>query len=131
MGLSELKEQLEMLEEAGFSILQIAKQARNERSQKLFQIFRQGENEVYIASLARWDTQRIVGAGKALSGPEAGGAIVKRKTRSNGWHGGEQEGHAERSTPKKYQEHIFEEFKELEGKGQKKLWNSCKSRVCS
>ena len=30
---------------------------RNERGQTLFEIFRQGENEVYIASLARLDTQ--------------------------------------------------------------------------
>ena len=36
-----------------YSTMQIAKQARNERGQKLFQIFRQEENEVYIASLAR------------------------------------------------------------------------------
>ena len=58
VGLSEFKEQLEMPEEAGISIMQSAKQARNERGQKLFQIFRQEENEVYIASLARWDPRR-------------------------------------------------------------------------
>ena len=40
-----------------FSIMRIAKQARNERGRKLFEIFRQGEYDVYIASLARWDTQ--------------------------------------------------------------------------
>ena len=57
VGFSELKQQLEMLEVAGISIMQIAQQARYERGQKLFQIFRQEENEVYIASLARWDTQ--------------------------------------------------------------------------
>ena len=56
MGLGEL-EQLETPEEACFSFMQFAKRARNERGQKLFQIFRQEENEVYIASLARWDTQ--------------------------------------------------------------------------
>ena len=27
------------------------------RGQNLFQIFREEENEVYIASLSRWDTQ--------------------------------------------------------------------------
>ena len=54
---SELKEQPETLEEAGFSIVQIAQQARNERGQRLFETFRQGENELYIASLVRWDTQ--------------------------------------------------------------------------
>ena len=57
VGLSELKEQLETPEEAGFSVMQIAQQARNERGQKLFGIFRQGENDVYIAKLARWHTQ--------------------------------------------------------------------------
>ena len=57
VGLGELKEHLEAPEEADISIMQIAKQAMNERGQKLFQIFRQEENEVYIASLARWDTQ--------------------------------------------------------------------------
>ena len=46
VGLSELKEQLETPE-----------QARKEGGQKLSEIFRQGENEVYIASMARWDTQ--------------------------------------------------------------------------
>ena len=56
VGLSKLKEQLESREETGISIMQIAKHAREEGGQKLFQIFRQGENEVYIASLARWNT---------------------------------------------------------------------------
>ena len=57
VGLSELKEQLESPEDAGISVMQIAKQAKQERGQKLFQIFRREENEVYVASLARWDTQ--------------------------------------------------------------------------
>ena len=35
--------------------MQVAKQARNERGQKLFQIFSREETEVYIASLARCD----------------------------------------------------------------------------
>ena len=52
VGISELKEQLETPEETDFTIMQNAKQARNERGQKLFQIFRQEENDVYIASLA-------------------------------------------------------------------------------
>ena len=37
--------------------MQIAQQARNERGQKLFETSRQGENEVFIASAVRWDTQ--------------------------------------------------------------------------
>ena len=57
VGISELKEQLETPEEEGRSIMQIAKQARNEKGQKIFDIFRQGEEEECIASLARWNTQ--------------------------------------------------------------------------
>ena len=80
VSLRKLKEQLEYPEEAGISFMQIAKQARNERGQKLVQIFTREENDVYIASLARWDTQlkRIGGAGKALSGTDAGGGAVER-----------------------------------------------------
>ena len=40
VGLSELKEQVVTLEEAGICIVQIAKQARKERGQRLFVIFR-------------------------------------------------------------------------------------------
>ena len=57
VGISELREQLETLEEEGHSIIQIAHQARNEKGQKIFDIFRQGEEEVSVASLARWDKQ--------------------------------------------------------------------------
>ena len=75
VSLGEVKEQLESLEEAGISIMKIAKQARNERGQQLFQIFRQEETEVYIASFGEvgYTTERIGGAGKALSGNNAGG----------------------------------------------------------
>ena len=48
---------METPEEAGISDTQIAKQARHERGQKLFQIFRQEESEVCIVSSARWETQ--------------------------------------------------------------------------
>ena len=64
--------------------MQIAKQARNERGQKLFEIFRQRENEVYSASFTIERIERIGGAGKALSRPDAGGAITKRKTGCTG-----------------------------------------------
>ena len=37
--------------------MRIARQAQHEKSQNLFQIFRQGENEVLTASKARWDAQ--------------------------------------------------------------------------
>ena len=39
------------------SLTEQAAQARNECGQKLFEAFRQGENEVCIASAVRWDTQ--------------------------------------------------------------------------
>ena len=39
------------------SIRQIAQQAMNENGQKIFEIFRQGEEDVCIASLARWNAQ--------------------------------------------------------------------------
>ena len=76
----ELKEHLESLEEAGISQMQIAKQARNERDQKLFQIFRPEENEVYIASSARWDTQL-----KGVVELERRCQEIERKTRSSDW----------------------------------------------
>ena len=74
---SELKEQLEMPEEIGISIMQIAKQARKEGGQKLFHILRQGENEVYTAGEVGYTTERFGGAGKALSGSDAGGGTVE------------------------------------------------------
>ena len=48
----ELKEQVLSPDESSVSIVRIARQARSEKSKKLFQIFRQGANEVLIASMA-------------------------------------------------------------------------------
>ena len=57
-GISELtKNQLETLEETDFPLCKIAQQARNEKGQRIFEIFRHGEQEVCIASFARWNTQ--------------------------------------------------------------------------
>ena len=85
-GLCELKYQLETPEEAGITIMQIAKQARNERGQKLFQIFRQEENEVYNASLARWDTLKgLVELERRCRELMQEVKAVKRKTRTSGW----------------------------------------------
>ena len=44
-------------EEAGTSIMQIAQQAMNENGQKILEMFWQGEEEVCIDSLARWNAQ--------------------------------------------------------------------------
>ena len=60
----ELSEQVLFPEESGSSIFQIAKQARDDKGRKLFLIFRQGESEAHIASMARWGAQ-LKGPSKA------------------------------------------------------------------
>ena len=57
MSVTELREQLGMSEEAGISIQEVIQWARNENGQFVFEIFRQGEEDVCIASLARWNAQ--------------------------------------------------------------------------
>ena len=57
MSGTELQEQLGMSEEAGISIKQVAQQARNENGQTFFEILKEGEEEVCIASWARWNAQ--------------------------------------------------------------------------
>ena len=49
----ELKEQVLSPDESSVRKVRIARQARNEKGTKLFQIFRQGANEVLITSMAR------------------------------------------------------------------------------
>ena len=52
----ELKEQVLSPNESSAGIVRIARQARSEKSKKLFQIFsRQGANEIQVASMARWE----------------------------------------------------------------------------
>ena len=124
VSLGELKEQLESPEEAGFSIMQIAKQARNERGQKLFQIFRQGENEVYIASLVRWDTQRrcqdLMQEVKLPSERQdvLTGMVVRRGT-------------CRKKHPKSAKRRFSRNSRSQRSKEQKKLWNSCKRSISS
>ena len=45
-GYQKIKEQLETPEETGFSIMQIAQQTGNEKGQKIFDFFVQGEERV-------------------------------------------------------------------------------------
>ena len=115
VGLRELKEHLETPEAAGISIMQIAKQARNERGQKLFQIFRQEENEVYIASLARSDAQlrgivelerRCQELMQEMSSERQGVLAALWKTRAD----------CRVKRPRKYCQTIFEEMREFEEK---------------
>ena len=120
VGLSDLKEQLETPKETGISFMQIGKQARSERGQKLFQIFRQEENEVYIASLGEvgCTTEWIGGAGKALSGTDAGGGAAKRRQEVLAGLVEDKSRLQSRET-EKYYETIFEEMRELEEKKSK------------
>ena len=53
----ELEEQVLSPNEPWINVVPIARLARNETKEKLFQIFRQREGEVFIASKARWDVQ--------------------------------------------------------------------------
>ena len=57
VGISELKEHLETLEETGFSVMQMAKQARNEKGQQIFDIFRQGEERRCVLPVWRDGTR--------------------------------------------------------------------------
>ena len=50
-----MKEQILSPDDSNVSIVRIAREARSAKSKKLFQIFRQGANEVFIASMARWE----------------------------------------------------------------------------
>ena len=121
VSISELKGQLETLEKAGFfhhtncPVGQGMKKAK-----KLFETFRQEENEVYIASLARWDTQlkglvelerrcqELKQEVKLLSErQEVLAGLVEDKTR------------LQSKATEKYYETIFEELRELEVKKSK------------
>ena len=53
----ELEEQVMSPNERRSSVVRIARQARNEKKEKLLQIFRQREGEVLIATKTRWDVQ--------------------------------------------------------------------------
>ena len=67
VSVTELQEQLGMSDEAGVSIKQFAQQARNENGQNMFDTFRQGEEEVCIASWDRWNAQVKVLAELAIT----------------------------------------------------------------
>ena len=121
VGLSELKEQLETLEEPGYC--QTGKVCEKP---KALRIFRQGENEVYFGSLARWDTQ-LKGLAeldrRCLDLMQEVQLLSERQEVLVGMVASKR--NMQKETPQKYQEKVFEEFKELE----EKLWNSCKKKA--
>ena len=57
VGMRELEEQVLFPFESGSDMAHIARRVKNEKRQKLFQIPRQGEDEILKASKARWDAQ--------------------------------------------------------------------------
>ena len=56
MSVTELQEQLGMSEEAGISIQEVTQHAKKRERPIFFKKIRQGEEEVCIASWARWNT---------------------------------------------------------------------------
>ena len=91
VGVTELREQLGMSEEAGISIKEVTQQTRNENGQKLLEIFRQGEEEVCIASLARLYAQL-----KGQVGLERRCQILMQKNETIRWKIRSIEGHGGR-----------------------------------
>ena len=57
VGITELQERLEVPVQIGISIQQVAQLARSENGQKIFEVCWQ-EEELYVASWARWEAQR-------------------------------------------------------------------------
>ena len=94
--------------------MQIAKQARNERGQKLFEIFRQGENEVYSASLARWDTQLKGLVELERRCQDLMQEVQLQSERQEVLVGMVSKRDMQKEAPQNYQENVFEEFLELE-----------------
>ena len=58
VGIVELQERLEYLYNSVFLFSKVAQLARSEDGQKIFEVFWQEEEEVCVASWARWDAQR-------------------------------------------------------------------------
>ena len=59
---TELKDQVLSPNEPSVNVVRIAKQARSEKSEKLFQIFsRRGANEMRVASMARFESVECAG----------------------------------------------------------------------
>ena len=96
----ELKEQVLSPDESSVNEVRIARQARGENSKKLFQIFRQGANEVFIASMARWEEQL-----KGLVVLEWHCLALKGKM------------NMQKTAPEDLQRQIFEELEGAEDKG--------------
>ena len=58
VGITELQERVEVPEQIGISIQQVAQQAMNEDGQHVFEVYWQEEGELCVACWARWEAQR-------------------------------------------------------------------------
>ena len=91
--------------------MRVARQARNEKNKYLFQVFRQGENEVLIASKARWDEQLkglIMLERRCLTLKEEVEHLSERQEVLTDLM--ESNINMQKTAPEKYQEKIFEEL---------------------
>ena len=111
----ELKEQVLSPDESGVGIVHIARQATSEKSKKLFQMFRQGANEVLIAKMARWEehlSMLVVLERECLALREEVELLFEKQDLFTFLMEGKV--NMQKSAPENYQEKIFEELKEVE-----------------
>ena len=123
----ELEEQVLSPNEPRINVVRIARLARNEKKEKLFQIFRQREGEVLIASKATWDVQ-LKGLAELERRCQSFRAdveflcerqevledlVVSKKD-------------MQRTAPEDCQRKITRSWRSWRSRGQKKLWYSCK-----
>ena len=80
VGITELQERLELPVQIGISIQQVAQQ-RREVTKRFFEVFWQEEEEVYVASWARWDA-RWKGLVEKMSRRKSGNINAEQKTRN-------------------------------------------------
>ena len=94
--------------------MRISRQARNEKGNKLFALFSQGENEVVLAGMARWKDELkglVVLERQCLALKEERGHLSeKQKVLTCPM---ENKINMQRTAPEKYREMVFEELKEL------------------
>ena len=81
MDIAELQKLLEVPVQIGISIQQVAQQARSENSQKIFEVFCQEEEEVYVAGQMGCAVERLSGVGKKMSGQKSGNTNAEQKAR--------------------------------------------------
>ena len=122
VGITELQEQLEVLVQIVITLQQVAQQARNEIGQKVFEIFCHEEDELCIASWARWDAQLKGLAELERRWQDTILVLNKREIFKNAIEGKLK---VQSRANERLQDQIVEERKEMEHKKQKK---ACKQR---